>query len=329
MISVRAIPGAGKNFIATLLSKHYNTNTTMYYDSLLNEYFHNPDTVIDPNGNIIQPFWNGNTWDILSSREITHEESLNIINHEHEWFDDGSDVVRKFVQFHQSDGAIGLNPLTFYKDIREGYFIYCDKHSELIFAKKLLDMKQQNGSRPSFLIDNIITEYDIEVDRLRALSSTGKMWDFFRLIQSINEKMKLTDWINLWERYCMFLEQLPFNNPMSIRNIKYLSSWLLDDMKWELCNVNNYLARYEFIDENYKLDKVFDSTNELKKLDKARSVAKETGMILHEINYSDFFFDQKDTGTVLDCYKKEVAEYTAKNIEILDQYEQFYGLLSK
>lgn len=80
--SIRAIPGAGKNFLSTILAKHYNIDYFIqYFDKEFNEYFSNSELVARADGKIKTPFWNGSCWEILPCEGRNPDEYPNRIIH--------------------------------------------------------------------------------------------------------------------------------------------------------------------------------------------------------------------------------------------------------
>lgn len=328
MKTVRAIPGAGKNYIATLLSKHYHSNDAMHYDNVFNEYFHSPHLDQDENGRIKQPFWDENKWIIISG----NPKENSIVTHEHEIWDDKSGIVKKFKLFNQSNGKVGLDPEKFTQSIKECYFIYCDEKEELDFACKLISIKI-NGARPLIVYDDETNsstgEKSVSAAKLSVITSLGKSREVLSMLNAVQEKIPYKDWINIWREYCIFIQQFPYFYPFSYNSVGYIIHWLHENMSWDLCNADIFLWYLEECTENlrtvnFKQD-LFKSGTEKKQLEKARQLQKENGMILHEIKYSDLFFHQKPTGTVLDNYLDDIKAYTEKNIKIIQEYENFYG----
>ena len=326
MIAVRAIPGGGKNFIATLISKHYHSNDMMYYDGIFNEYFHSPHLDMNVTGSIRQPFWNGKKWIIISSDQKNNP----IIMHEHEWWDDKSGIVKKFNLYKQSSGKVGVNPEKFSKNITEGFFIFCNEKEELNFVLKLIHIKV-NGFRPLIVYDeknNCSTaQQSINGLNLRALTSLGKGNDARFTIELAEKKMPYKKWIYFWKKYCIFIKQFPYMHTFSYFSMNYITQWLENNMSWDLYNPDIFLYYLEIHRENVKKIN-FNSVSlqsEQNKLEEVRKLQKENNMILHEINYKDLFFDLKPTGTILDNYMDEIKEYTDRNMRLIEGYESFYG----
>jgi hypothetical protein len=321
MIAVRAIPGAGKNFIATLLSKHYHSDNVMYYDKIFNEYFHSPYIIHNNLGYIKQPFWNGKNWDIIPSVQIENP----IIMHEHEWINDGTGLVNGFKIYDQTNGKIGLKS-NWINYIVKGFFIYCDKQNEIDFVQKMLHIKV-NGSRPLIVYDekteSSTAEYSFEAQKLRLIGSLGKGFDLRNMIDYAMTKMTYKEWIYMWKQFCIFVNQFPYMVPFSFHNIIYFHDWLNDDMKWDLFNSDIFLLHLEIWKKKNK--NLFNLEYEKNKLNEIEKFKNRYGMQLYKINYSDLFFYQKPTGTVLDNYMDEIKKYSERNMKLLCDYESFYG----
>ena len=75
---IRTIPGGGRNFLATLLNKHYNNVFTVHHSKLSNEYFGLDGITFTPAADVTIPFWSGR-WEFLKA-EVTE---LNNISHGH------------------------------------------------------------------------------------------------------------------------------------------------------------------------------------------------------------------------------------------------------
>ena len=321
MIAIRALPGGGKNFVATLLSKHYQSNDMMYYDNIFNEYFHSPHLDMNPSGNIKQPFWNGNKWITISA----YEKNNPIIMHEHEWWVDQSRMVRKFDLYKQSSGRIGINPEKFGKNITEGFFIFCDEKKVLDFILKLIYIKV-NGIRPSIVYDekcnSSTAQQTIQGLNLRVLTSLGKGNDVRFTIELVNTKISYKIWIEIWKKYCIFIKQFPYTHSFSYFSMKYIAEWLEKNMSWDLYNPDIFLYYLEIHKETVLSISLEYEQNKLRQV---KELQKKNNMILHEINYRDLFLDFKPTGTILDNYMGEIKQYTDRNIKMVAEYEAFYG----
>jgi hypothetical protein len=330
MIAVRAIPGAGKNFIATLLSKHYNDNSLMYWDSVYNEYFHSQYLVADTNGPIKELIWDNNKWKILSGTEISNP----IIVHEHELINDHLGVVKRFQAYKKSSGKIGINPEEFVENITEGFFIFGDDQETLNFLTKLIYIKV-NGYRPIISYNDLtgissITK-SLESLKIQTITNGGKNNKPRDLILKANNKMSYQEWINLWKKFCIFSKKFPYSHPLSRSNLYYIDSWIKDNMLWDLFDEHKYL---NFIKDNKDFhikdlmvrdNQIVTPQTELQKLEEVRELKKKNGILLYEINYKDLFLDFKPTNTVLDHYIDEIKAYTAHNVKLINEYEDFYG----
>jgi hypothetical protein len=326
MIAIRALPGAGKNFIATLLSKHYNINNLMCYDEKFNEYFHSSYLLSDDKGEVKHPFWINNKWKILNSKKI---KNLKLV-HDHDWFDDGSGMVRKFRLYNITNGKVGIDSNEFNEKITEGFFIFCNNMKDIEFIFKLYIIKMC-GQRPLIVYNNknnISTASETyESIYLRMISSSGNCNDIQNTMYDVNKKLSYIEWIQIWRKYCNFIKKFPFIHVLSQLNMHYISTWLDANKKFNLFDENNFLTHYELYKINFKNNyfKNINLDNEQIKLNQVRKLQKQNNMILHEINYKDLFLDFKPTGTVLDNYMDEIKEYTTRNMKLIEDYESFYG----
>lgn len=322
MIAVRGLPGAGMKYISTLLSNYYHSNDVMYYDSNFNEYFHNAHLDQNKNGRIEQSFWDKNKWVTISG----NPKENSIIMQEHD-----IEHGKKFRQFRKSNGRVGLDPKKFIQSMNECYFIYCDEKKELDFIQKLIFIKSK-GYRPIIVYDNETNISSEQMSKsavnLRMITSLvgGNMPPM--LINKVQEKISYKDWINIWKEYCTFIQQFPYSFPLSYDNLNYIFYWLEENMSWNLYDTNMYMSYIQEcmkVASGRKYTEFFDIELEKSKLVRARQIQKENGMILHEIKYSDLFFDQKSTDTILDSYLDDIKAYTKKNIKVIQEYENFYG----
>jgi hypothetical protein len=330
MIAVRAIPGAGKNFIATILSQHYNDCCLMYWDSVYNEYFHSQYLMTDINGPIKELIWDNKKWKILSGTERNDP----IITHEHELINDQLGVVKRFKVYKESSGKIGINPEKFAEKITEGFFIYCDDQKILDFLTKLIYIKV-NGYRPIISYDDLTSissvSKSLESMKIQTITNGGKNNRPRDIIIKANSKMSYKEWINLWKQFSIFTKIFPYSHPLSRFNLNYVDFWLQDNMSWDLFDKNKYLKflndrkDFHIKDLMIRNGETVTPHTELQKLDEVRKLKKQNNMILHEINYSDLFFDLKPTGTTLDNYMNEIKEYTDRNMKLIEGYESFYG----
>ena len=316
MIAVRAIPGAGKNFIATLISKHYHSNDFMYYDENSNEYFHSPHLTIAKNGKIKTPFWHNNKWKIIS----TEENESKILMHEHEWcYDPG---VNRFKFYKQSSGKVGIDVDKFLNIINEGYYIFTNDQKTDDFIKKLIYIKS-NYSRPPIIFDDNSSILQKNIDALNLRLFTVACLNSSRTIDTmkiINKVMGIKEWLKIWQKYCIFLKQFPYIAPMSPFSQYHIIKWVTEKKKWNLCDENIFLLNLEL----YKKSNI-NQLDKSENLEKIKELQKKTNMILYEINYKDLFFDLKPTGTILDNYMNEIRTYTERNRKLIDDYESFYG----
>jgi hypothetical protein len=52
---------------------------------------------------------------------------------------------------------------------------------------------------------------------------------------------------------------------------------------------------------------------------------KQSNPNIKEISYKDLFLDQIETGTVFDNFKNEIAEYTKRNLQLVETIENYFG----
>ena len=143
--------------------------------------------------------------------------------------------------------------------------------------------------------------------------------------------MSYQEWINLWKKFCIFSKKFPYSHPLSRSNLYYIDSWIKDNMLWDLFDEHKYL---NFIKDNKDFhikdlmirdNQIVTPQTELQKLEEVRELKKKNGILLYEINYKDLFLDFKPTNTVLDHYIDEIKAYTAHNVKLINEYEDFYG----
>jgi hypothetical protein len=108
--SLRASPGAGKNFLATLLNNYHNGDPFLiYYSQTYNEYFNTSEMLVDSDGPYTIPFWD-NGWKFVNVRLRNSNDVKNKVVHEHEWASTKVNSIRRFRAYNQSNGKMGINP---------------------------------------------------------------------------------------------------------------------------------------------------------------------------------------------------------------------------
>lgn len=299
MILIKAIPGSGKNMIASLVCRHYNIPCVSYHDNLRNQCHHSPYIGSKKDGKIIQPFWNGNQWDFIFADPVNTK-----ILHEHSW--------RRIPEF-----------------TTEVYYVYCDKPEEFTFLKKLICIKR-NGIKPFITFTDNYSSLDLEdLGQLGSISKNSSI-KLKNLLNLSTNKLTYKQWITVWKNFCRFINNFPYLIPLSIDCISYLTIWLNEDMSWDLYDRDMFLIFHKN-QHNENLIRInLNNVNvdtEIQELKQARKYCKDNNIILNEINYSDLFFNKKKTNTILDYYEKDIKEYTESNLLTIKNYEDIYGEL--
>lgn len=323
--SVRTVPGAGENFITTLLTNHYNLkHNVQYYDDEFNEYFINSELIVKENGSIESPFWSGTGWDFIRCELRKDNEYQQRVVHEHEWIDEGDEYIRRF-NVNKMDPTLGVDPDKIIKDTLEGFWVSCTTKEETDFVKKVFIVKRYFGSRPPVIYNQSDSSLNgtREFKIIRSLSSVGNDKEVVKYILLAMSKMNFKEFVDIWKEYFYFLKELPLNYSLSCWNSHYFYQWL-QNPNFELCDIDNYIISFQsFIEKELK------SCPRLLHIDPNREqhmekVIRSYGKKINVIRYRDFFLEQKPTGTVLDQYINEVLEYTNKNKKLVKDFENFY-----
>ena len=309
--SLRASPGAGKNFLSTLLNNYYNGDPFLiYYSRLYNEYFNTSEMLMDKDGPYTIPFWN-NGWEFINVRLRNSNDVKNKVVHEHEWAStkvDGSEYIRRFETYNQTNGKMGINPETFIKQTIQGYYVTTKSPEEYNFIAKLIFIKKSLGDRPNILFDE-------EYSNL----SKSDLFTISRLSPCKSIDKTLNANIHKWIEFVRFLnKEIPYCYPLSELNLNYFA-------KCNTFNNDSYLIYYEQFKANwFKTWTEIELKNiktEIKNLEKF----KQSNPNIKEISYKDLFLDQIETGTVFDNFKNEIAEYTKRNFQLVETIENFFG----
>jgi hypothetical protein len=265
----------------------------------MNEYmFHHKNFTIN-HGNIEKIHWGRSKWDILTNIEINKP---------------------KILPYHD---VTNIN-----EKIKECFYICCNTEKEVKFTTKLLFIKANGiGSFLSFdNSKNISTlEKSRQSDHLANDTDVYNHHILLDLIELINKNISYNKWINIWKNYQKFIKNFPYYYSFSRISLLYIKFWLKSNMIWDLLNPNSF---FMFIKkEHKKIEKHFIPEIIIQKELKTLNNIKQNNIILHEINYLNLFFDQKPTGTILDNYMDEIRLYTERNINLINNYESFYGKL--
>ena len=303
--SLRASPGAGKNFLATLLNNYHNGDPFLiHYSQTYNEYFNTSEMVVDSNGPYTIPFWDSG-WKFVNVRLRNSNDVRNKVVHEHEWTSKDS---RRFKAYIESNGNIGINPKSFIKNTIEGYYITTKTPEEYNFIAKLIFIKKFLGDRPNILFDE-------EYSNL----SKSDLFIISRLspCKSINKTLNAN--IHKWIEFVRFLnKEIPYCYPLSELNLNYFA-------KCNTFNNDSYLIYYEQFKANWLKTwteiELKNIKTEIKNLEKF----KQSNPNIKEIPYKDLFLDQIETGTVFDNFKNEIAEYTKRNFQLVETIENYLG----
>ena len=303
--SLRASPGAGKNFLATLLNNYHNDDPFLiHYSQTYNEYFNTSEMVVDSNGPYTIPFWNSG-WKFVNVRLRNSNDVTNKVVHEHEWTSKDS---RRFKAYIESNGNIGINPKSFIKNTIEGYYITTKTPEEYNFIAKLIFIKKFLGDRPNILFDE---EYsNLSKSNLFIINRLGPC-------KSINKTLNAN--IHKWIEFVRFLnKEIPYCYPLSDLNLNYFA-------KCNTFNNDSYLIYYEQFKANWLKTWTEIELKNIKTEIKNLEQFKQANPNIKEISYKDLFLDQIETGTVFDNFKNEIAEYTKRNLQLIEKVENFFG----
>jgi hypothetical protein len=315
--SLRASPGAGKNFLATLLNSYHNSDPFLiHYSQTYNEYFNTSEMIVDSAGPYTIPFWDGR-WKFVNIRLRNDTDLDNKIVHEHEWVStksgSGNEYVRRFMAYDETDGKIGINPKLFIEKIIQGYYITTKTPEEYNFIAKMIFIKKFLGNRPNIMFDKKYSNFSSDsISKILFLSPLGN------LEIGYNYDLDITRWIE----FVNFLQKIPYSYPLSGLNYNYFVEYNTGKFK---LNIDTYLIYYEQFKDNWL--KSWNNTElkfiklEIKNLEQF----KQANPNIKEISYKDLFLDQIETGTVFDNFKNEIAEYTKRNFQLVETIENYFG----
>jgi hypothetical protein len=305
---LRASPGAGKNFLATLLNNYHNGDPFLiHYSQTYNEYFNTSEMVVDLNGSYTIPFWDSG-WKFVNVRLRNINDVTNKVVHEHEWTSKDS---RRFKAYIESNGDIGINPKSFIKNTIEGYYITTKTPEEYNFIAKLIFIKKFLGDRPNILFDE---EYsNLSKSDLFIISRLGPC-------KSINKTLNAN--IHKWIEFVRFLnKEIPYCYPLSELNLNYFA-------KCNTFNNDSYLIYYEQFKANWLKDWINRELKVIKIEIENLEKFKQSNPNIKEISYKDLLLDQIETGTVFDNFKNEIAEYTKRNLQLIEKVENYFGKIT-
>lgn len=322
--AIRAAPGAGRNFLAVLLNRHYNNNSFLiHYSKTFNEYFNTSELVPDVNGKYTIPFWD-NKFKFINLRERIDSDYIDRIVHEHEWMETDRDIrIRRFEAF-AIDSNSGINPKTFIENIIQGYYITLETQEEINFVTKLIYIKKYFGDRPELMYDKDISSisHPDEYDVIVKLSPIGTAQTQFNPYMLKLETVSTSEMLTLWEKYITFLkENVPLYYPLSDFNLYYFSQYFIE--KYSLFNIDCYLTYYERFKRS-KLKKHYVPNHMLREETKIKKI-KSKDVNFKVIAYKDMFLDLLNTDTPFDNFKPEIKEYTKRNLQLIEMFENFYG----
>lgn len=311
---LRASPGAGKNFLATLLNKSNNgiDPFLIHYSQDYNEYFNTSEMAADPNGPYTIPFWD-NKWKFVNVKLRDKNDLNNSTMHEHEWTPEDS---RRFKAYTESNGKIGINPKTFIENIIEGYYITTRTPEEYNFIAKLIFIKRWLGDRPNILFDeeysNLSKSDLFIINRLSPCKPIRKTSNTENIINILK-----------WIEFIKFLNKeipSPYSYPFSNLNFNYFVEY-----KPYKIDMDSYLLYYELLKSTWLQSWLTKEFKYIKDEIKVLEEFKKINSNIIEISYKDLFLDQIETGTIFDKFKDEIAEYTKRNLQLIEGVENFFG----
>tara|TARA_R110000868_G_scaffold140545_2_gene356288 strand:- start:3676 stop:4572 length:897 start_codon:yes stop_codon:yes gene_type:complete len=283
---IRTAPGAGRNFLASLLNNHhYGDPFLIHYSQTYNEYFNTPVMVVDPDGPYIIPFWSDNAWQLITTRAtISNELSFRI----------------------RTDHGRGSKTINNIKNATDGYYVTVETNEEINIVSKLIFIKKHLGVRPLVLFSQNESSFNNdELQTLKSFLSNNKNW----LLDSNFYSNDLIYNISQWSVYVEFFKQIPHSYAFSSLNFSYF----INNYKKEPSMVS-YLSYYEYYKntdmEKYKREELFDI---------------DISPTLKRISYKSLFLDCDNTNSVFDNFKDEIKEYTKRNLELVENIENFFG----
>ena len=298
---IRALPGAGKHFLAHLLNNHYNGNdiTTLYHSKQSNEYFNFWNIVCDPEAETVFPFWDVNHWKFVCVRETNENDIFLSIRHKHHIGPQKSDP-------------------SFMWDADKAFFI-THEEEDLLFVKKLFFAKNALGDRPvigwnrsgSWYNPNAIIPFVAN----HIIVSMEPGWERMFTVKYL---------LSEWERYLRFLQaHVPWTFPFSPVNLRFFNECLTRGL-YQLDSIDHYLMFFEDGFTQF-FDEVIDQYNNdiYYEKEQAQYVKRSNITILQ---YNELFTGKK-TNTVFDNFKDELLLYNERNIALVKRAEDFYGPL--
>lgn len=319
--SIRAIPGAGKNFLSTILAKHYNIDYFIqYFDKEFNEYFSDSELVAKVDGEIKTPFWNGSCWNILPCEVRKPDEYPKRIIHEHDWIDNNDRYIRRF-NANKLDRNLGIDPDNIIKNTLEGYWVSCTSKEEIDFVKKIFTIKRYFGSRPPIIFDDNNSSIDEEYNAIRSLSSVGNDNELKACINLAMDTMSFKEFMHIWIDYHNFLKEFPLNYPLSYWNSVYLFDWL-KHKNFNLCDLDTYIIKFHTFLALDNSQPMLYIDNEIER--NALGQLKSYDIKLNVIRYKDLFMQPKKTNTILDQHQDDMYDYHKRNVLLLKTFEDFY-----
>lgn len=322
---IRAIPGAGKNFLGHLLWHYHNGNdrSLIHYSPEYNEYFTTSDVIRD-SGPFTVPFWSDNHWKMINTRIINSSDNYINIQHEHDWT---SEANTKRQRLNRENPQYGFDNKNLSHKLIEGYYITTTTAEELDFVYKLYYIKRMFGDRPNGVFTDektTLNTYDNEYEIIRLIHPVGSQGELAKFEFTDIEKL-----INNWKKYLIFLKNENNSYPLSRFNLHYFQSYHKIDGKVRVMNKDSYLNFYEkFKEEAADTFQTYYPKLKFKKdwLDYENVLINDFNLPnVKMIPYKKLFLDQKPTNTPFDLYLDEIKEYTEKNIKLIQKIENYFG----
>lgn len=329
--AIRGLPGAGKNFLAVLLNRHYNNDDQLfYYSHEFNEYFNSAELYITKDGDITLPCWFDNKWNMTRVRLYKPGDTEYKIVHEHEWVineNESIDRVRRF-----SANAInkdwGYDYKTFVESIKEGYYITNHSKEELDFLKKLIFIKKEFGDRPNVMFDDDNSTVSNNSDwayGMKNLSSVTTSHYIELMKKTVSGGISYSFVLDNWIRFVNMLnrESVPFAYPLSNYSKIYFDKFLNGEFK-RVDDINQYMMYYEVF-KNKVPGWWYTSKNfEQEEMDKVK-IVKDRNPDIKVISYKDLILDPIKTNTPFDLYHEEIVQYTDRNKTLIKEFESHWG----
>lgn len=332
--AIRAIPGAGKHFLAALLWKHHygNYDNIFHYSEKFNEYFscNAAQYIKKSNGQYSLPFWKGSHWENIN---ISKSKNQFEIITDHEWLDG----LLKF-KYQKSTEPTIRDYFEKKSQLIEGYYITTPTLEEIRYVYKLYLIKAMFGDRNSLMFDSKASNISDpkRFEYIRSITSTKRSSNYEQLAEV--DYIKVMDY---WKEFVLFLQNVPYSYPFSRFNMSFFYEFLFGKIN---LNEDEYLTYFEHFRLNFEKGNQsrffnINGSADFKYYNPSDAEIKEQLMYeknhlnkfkkeinnLYVINYRDLFLDYNTTHTVFDEFTNEIKEYTNRNNKLIKEIESFFG----